>query len=88
LYTGDYQAAKAALDAQFSNLPVDYALFQDGIVSGKTQVMLEPGYGEGQSFYAALGPVVSTIVTDEKANIQALLTAAKNTFQTNVLDLK
>lgn len=88
LYTGDYQAAKAALDTKYSNLPVDYALFQEGIVSGKTQVMLEPGFGEGQSFYAALGPVVSTIVTDEKADIPALLKAAKDTFQTNVLDLK
>jgi len=88
LYTGDYQTAKAALDAKYSNLPVDYALFQDGITSGKTQVMLEPGFGEGQAFYAALGPVVSTIVTDQKADIAALLKAAKNTFQTDVLDLK
>lgn len=88
LYTGDYQAAKAALDTKYSNLPVDYALYQEGIVSGKTQVMLEPGFGEGQDFYAALGPVVSTIVTDEKADIPALLTQAMKTFQTNVLDLK
>jgi multiple sugar transport system substrate-binding protein len=88
LYTGDYQAAKAVLDTKYSNLPVEYALFQAGIVSGKTQVMLEPGFGEGQAFYAALGPVVSTIVTDKNANIPALLTAANKTFQTNVLDLK
>ena len=88
LYTGDYQAAKAALEAQYSNLPVDYALFQQGIVSGKTQVMLEPGFGFGQDFYGALGPVVSTIVTDKNANVAALLTAAQKTFQTNVLDLK
>jgi ABC-type glycerol-3-phosphate transport system substrate-binding protein len=88
LYTGDYQAAKAALDTKYSNLPVDYALFQEGIVSGATQVMLEPGFGVGQDFYGILGPAVSTIVTDQNANVAALLTAANKTFQTNVLDLK
>ena len=88
LYTGDYQTATAALELQYSNLPVDYALFQEGIVSGKTQVMLEPGFGVGQDFYGILGPVVSTIVTDQNAKVAALLTAAQHTFQTNVLDLK
>jgi multiple sugar transport system substrate-binding protein len=88
LYTGDYQTATAALEAKYSNLPVDYALFQQGIVSGKTQVMLEPGFGFGQDFYGILGPAVSTIVTDKNANVAALLTAAQKTFQTNVLDLK
>jgi multiple sugar transport system substrate-binding protein len=88
LYTGDYQAAKTALEAKYSNLPVDYALFQTGIVSGKTQVMLEPGFGVGQDLYGVLGPVVSTIVTDKNANVATLLTAAQKTFQTNVLDLK
>ncbi len=88
LYTGDYQTATAALEAKYSNLPVDYALFQKGIVSGATQIMLEPGFGEGQDFYGALGPVVSTIVTDKNANVAALLTAAQKTFQTNVLNLK
>jgi multiple sugar transport system substrate-binding protein len=88
LYTGDYQTAMAALESQYSNLPVDYALFQEGIVSGATQVMLEPGFGVGQDFYGILGPAVSTIVTDQNANVAALLTAANHTFQTNVLDLK
>jgi hypothetical protein len=88
LYTGDYQTATAALESQYSNLPVDYALFQEGIVSGATQVMLEPGFGVGQDFYGILGPAVSTIVTDQNANVAALLTAANHTFQTNVLDLK
>jgi multiple sugar transport system substrate-binding protein len=88
LYTGDYQAAKAALELQYSNLPVDYALFQEGIVSGKTQVMLEAPGGVAQDYYGILGPAVSTIVTDQNANVAALLTAAQKTFQTNVLDLK
>jgi ABC-type glycerol-3-phosphate transport system substrate-binding protein len=87
LYTGDYQAARAALDLQYSNLPVDYALFQEGIVSGRTLVMLEAPGGVAQDYYGILGPVVSTIVTDENADIPALLTAAQQTFQTNVLDL-
>ncbi len=87
LYTGDYQAATAALEAQYANLPVDYAAFQEGIVSGKTQVMLEAPGGVAQDYYGILGPVVSTIVTDANANISALLTAAQENFQTNVLDL-
>ena len=87
LYAGDYQTATAALELKYSNLPVDYALFQEGIVSGKTQVMLEAPGGVAQDYYGILGPAVSTIVTDEKANVAALLTAAQKTFQTNVLDL-
>jgi hypothetical protein len=88
LFTGDYQAATSALEAQYSNLPVDYALYSAGMASGSTQVTLEPGFGVAQDLYGILGPVVSTIVTDQNANVAALLTAAQKTFQTNVLDLK
>jgi len=88
LFTGDYQTATAALEAKYSNLPVDYALFQTGIVSGGNPDHVGTGFGEGQDFYGALGPVVSTIVTDKNANVAALLTAAQKTFQTNVLNLK
>ncbi len=87
LYTGDYQTATAALELQYSNLPVDYVLFQEGIVSGQTQVMLEAPGGVAQDYYGILGPAVSTIVTEENADVAALLTAAQQTFQTNVLDL-
>ena len=87
LYAGDYQAATAALELQYANLPVDYVLFQEGITSGQTQVMLEAPGGVAQEYYGILGPVVSTVVTDEKADIPALLSAAQTTFQTNVLDL-
>ena len=87
LYAGDYQTATAALEKQYSNLPVDYALFQEGIVSGQTQVMLEAPGGVAQDYYGILGPVVSTVVTEQNADIPALLSAAQKTFQTNVLDL-
>ena len=65
LYAGDYQTATAALELQYSNMPVDYVLFQEGIVSGQTQVMLEAPGGVAQDYYGILGPVVSTVVTDE-----------------------
>ncbi len=86
LYTDPYQSQVAALEAQYSNLPVEYHLFQQSVVSGQTQFMLEPLIA-GQDYYGILGPVVSTIVTDKNADVAKLLADAQNTFQTNVLDL-
>ena len=87
LYVGDYQEKSAALQAQFANLPIaNYAVFMDGITSGSTIVSPEPLVA-GQDYYAALGTVVSTILSDANADPAALLREAVATFQTNVLDL-
>jgi len=87
LYVGDYQEKSAALQAQFANLPIaNYASFMDGITSGSTIVSPEPLVA-GQDYYGSLGTIVSTILSDENADPEALLQEAVTTFQTNVLDL-
>ncbi len=81
-YVGPFQEKFAALTKQYANLPVDnYALFNNATIG----LMNEPQIA-GQDYYAALGDVVSKIVTDKTADPAALLTAAQATFQTNVLD--
>jgi multiple sugar transport system substrate-binding protein len=81
-YVGPFQEKYAALTKEFANLPVDnYALFNNATVVLQNEPQIS-----GQDYYAALGDVVSKIVTDETADPAALLTAAQATFQTNVLD--
>ena len=87
LYVGDYQAASEALLAQYANLPVaNYKPFLDAVTSEKIGLQPEPIIA-GQDFYAAMGSVVSTIVSDETADPATVLQQSADTFQTNVLDL-
>ncbi len=86
LYVGDYEAAQEAVEAEYANLPVDnYKLFMDAVTSGKIGLQPEP-LVSGQDFYTAMGTVLSTVVTDQNADVAATLTQAADTFQTNVLD--
>ncbi len=86
LFTGDYQTQTAALEKQYATLPVDnYKPFKDAFATGASTVMSEPLIA-GQDYYAALGNVVSDIVSKQGVDIAAELTAAAQTFQTNILD--
>ncbi|MBC7878701.1 MAG: hypothetical protein H7Y59_16140 [Anaerolineales bacterium] len=83
IYVGPFQEKIAALTAEYANLPVEnYALFNNAVIGLQNEPQIA-----GQDYYAALGDVVSLIVTDESADPVAALTAAQATFQTNVLDL-
>jgi multiple sugar transport system substrate-binding protein len=83
IYVGPFQEKIAALTEEYANLPVEnYELFN----SAQIGLQNEPQIA-GQDYYAALGNVVSLIVTDENTDVAAALTEASNTFQTNVLDL-
>jgi ABC-type glycerol-3-phosphate transport system substrate-binding protein len=87
LYTGSYQAAGAALEQQYANLPVkNYKLYMDGIVSDKVIMMPEPVIA-GQEYYKAMGQAVGKIVADKSVDPATVLTKAAETYQTNVLDL-
>jgi ABC-type glycerol-3-phosphate transport system substrate-binding protein len=86
LFTGDYQTQTAALEKSYANLPVDnYKLFKDAFAAGTSGIMAEPLIA-GQDYYAALGNVVSAIVTTKDTDIPTALAAAALTFQTNILD--
>lgn len=81
-YVGPFQEKFAALTKEYANLPVEnYALFNNATIG----LMNEPQIA-GQDYYAALGDVVSKIVTDKDTDVAASLKAAQDTFQTNVLD--
>jgi len=82
MYTGAFQDKIAALTKEYANLPVDnYALFNNAVVGLQNEPQVS-----GQDYYAALGDVISKIVSDKNADPAAALTAASQTFQTNVLD--
>ncbi|RPJ21355.1 MAG: hypothetical protein EHM33_26375 [Chloroflexi bacterium] len=82
IYVGSFQEKIEALTKEYANLPVDnYALFN----SAEIGLQNEPQIA-GQDYYAALGNVVSLIVTDENTDPAAALTDAAQLFQTNVLD--
>jgi multiple sugar transport system substrate-binding protein len=81
-YVGPFQENFAALTKQYANLPVEnYTLFNNATVGLQNEPQIA-----GQDYYAALGDVVSRIVTDESTDPAAALTDAQATFQTNVLD--
>ncbi len=87
MYVGEFQAKIDALTEEYANLPVEnYAAFNDAVVAGEVGLQNEPQIA-GQDYYAALGDVVSLIVSDENTDPAAALKAASETFQTNVLDL-
>lgn len=81
-YVGPFQEKFAALTKEYANLPVDnYKLFNDATIG----LMHEPQIS-GQDYYAALGDVVSQIVTNKDTDIAAALQSAQDIFQANVLD--
>jgi ABC-type glycerol-3-phosphate transport system substrate-binding protein len=87
MYVGKFQEKIDALTKEYANLPVEnYATFNDAVIAGKVGLRKEPQIA-GQDYYAALGNVVSLIVSDKNTDPAAALTDASKTFQTNVLDL-
>lgn len=83
MYVGAFQDKIAELTKEYANLPVDnYALFNSAAIGLQNEPQVA-----GQDYYAALGDVVSLIVSDQNADVAAALSAASETFQANVLDL-
>jgi len=86
LYVGDFETKLEALQKTYANLPVDnYTGFLNAVSSGQVNLQPEPLVA-GQEYYAALGGVVSTILTDKNADPAKVVEDAQGTFQTNVLD--
>ncbi len=83
IYVGPFQEKIAALTKEYANLPVEnYALFNDAVIGLQNEPQIS-----GQDYYAALGNVISLIVTDEATDPAAALAEASSVFQANVLDL-
>lgn len=87
MYVGEFQEKIDALTKEYANLPVEnYTVFNEAVIAGQVGLQNEPQIA-GQDYYAALGDVISQIVSDESVDPAAALKAASETFQTNVLDL-
>jgi ABC-type glycerol-3-phosphate transport system substrate-binding protein len=83
MYVGPFQEKIEALTKEYANLPVDnYTLFNNATIGLQNEPQIA-----GQDYYAALGNVVSAIVTDENTDPATALTEASQVFQVNVLDL-
>jgi hypothetical protein len=82
IYVGPFQEKIDALTKEYANLPVDnYTLFNKATIGLQNEPQIA-----GQDYYAALGNVVSLIVTDKNTDPTAALKDASQVFQTNVLD--
>lgn len=86
LYIGEYQAARTAFEQPYYTLPYEnYVAFLDAVSSGEAKLQVEPTPA-GQQYYAAVGAVVSAILSDESLDPAAALQEAAATFQTTQLD--
>lgn len=86
LFVGSYQDARLAFDKTYFTLPIaNYSSFLDAVASGKVKLQVEPAPA-GQDYYAAVGAVVSSALTDQSTNPGSTLDAAAQTFQSTVLD--
>lgn len=82
MYVGPFQEKIDTLTKEYANLPVDnYTLFNKAAIGLQNEPQIA-----GQDYYAALGNVVSLIVSDKNTDPAAALTDAAKVFQTNVLD--
>jgi hypothetical protein len=70
----------------YYTLPYDnYSSFLDAVSSGKAKLQVEPSPA-GQQYYAAVGAVVSSVLTDQSVDPATALKDAAATLQSATLD--
>ncbi len=85
IFAGDLQTAVDAFDQQFITMPVEnYQGFYDALNAGEIVLVPEPPFA--QDFYVAIAEVMTTVLTDESADVAALMAANAEAFQTGILD--
>jgi hypothetical protein len=85
VYAGAVQEAVEAFDAQFITMPVEnYQGFYDALNAGEIVLVPEPPFA--QDFYVAIAEVMTTILTDESADVAALMADSAARFQSGILD--
>jgi hypothetical protein len=86
LFVGDYEAAREAFDKPYNTLPYDnYSGYLNAMSAGKVKLEVEPSPA-GQDYYAAVAPLVTSVLTDKTVDPAKALADAAQTFQTTVLD--
>ncbi|XWX04834.1 extracellular solute-binding protein [Aggregatilineales bacterium SYSU G02658] len=85
IYAGELQAAVDAFDQRFITMPVEnYAGFYEALDAGEIVLVPEPPFA--QDFYVAIAEVLTTILTDQSADVAALMAANAANFQSGILD--
>jgi multiple sugar transport system substrate-binding protein len=86
LYAGDYQAALEALQEPYIVMPVEnYTEFNAAVEGGEVTLVPEPPFA--QDWYVAIGAVLSEVLTNEDADVEALMAQAAEDFQAGILDM-
>lgn len=86
ILAGQYQEAMDVIDADYVTMPVEnYSHFLDAIAEGKLTLVPEPVIA-AQDAYTALGEVLSEVLSNEDADVAALMAEAADAFQTGILD--
>jgi ABC-type glycerol-3-phosphate transport system substrate-binding protein len=85
IYTGDLQKAVDEFDKQFITMPVEnYQGFYDALNAGELVLVPEPPFA--QDFYVAISEVMTTVLTDESADVAQLMKDNAAAFQAGILD--
>jgi multiple sugar transport system substrate-binding protein len=85
VYAGEVQEAVDAFDQQFVTMPVEnYQGFYDALEAGEVVLISELPFA--QDFYTAISEVMTTVLTDENADVEALMRQSAENFQTGILD--
>lgn len=86
IYAGDFAEVVAAIDAPYIAMPVEnYAGFNDAMASGAVVLVPEPVVA-AQDWYSFIAEVLTTVLTDENADVPALMAEAAASFQAGILD--
>jgi ABC-type glycerol-3-phosphate transport system substrate-binding protein len=85
IYQGAFQEMVDEVDAEFVTMPVEnYQAYYDALNSG--EVVLVPEPAAAQDFYVAIAEVLTEVLTDENADVAALMKTSAEEFQAGVLD--
>ncbi len=85
VYAGAVQEAVEAFDAQFVTMPVEnYQGFYDALNAGEIVLVPEPPFA--QDWYVAIAEVMTTVLTDQNADVAALMAESAARFQSGILD--
>jgi ABC-type glycerol-3-phosphate transport system substrate-binding protein len=85
IFAGEFQAAVDTFDEPFITMPVaNYAGFTEAVNSGEIVLVPEPPFA--QDFYVAISEVMTTVLTDESADVAQLMADSAASFQAGILD--
>ncbi len=85
IFAGEYQEAVDMFDQDFIEMPVEnYQSFTDAIDNNEVVLVPEPAFA--QDYYTAIAEVLTTVLTDNNADVADLMSNNAGAFQEGILD--